>query len=141
MIYNDNMEIKNVATDTINEQLVLDKYLIFLWKCEEKKVVGNQVIFTFSRDDSIPQIEEVRKLEKEYGEYRVGSMLPTVVFPLLGIVFLTVFLILYLVQKENFNLLLFFFALGIPAILCIIVSVLVMVLRTMTVKKILKFQW
>ncbi len=130
------MEQKQVITNNINEQLVLDKYLIFLWKCEKKEYVGGQVVYTFSRDDSIPQIEEVRKLEKEYGEYKIGSMLPTFIFPALAMVLLTVLLILYIIQKENFNIILWFCSLGIPAILCIVASAIFMILRSMTVKKI-----
>ena len=130
------MEEKTVITNPHNEQLVLDKHMLFLWKCEEKKTVGNHIEIRFSRDDSAPYIEELRKLENEFGEYHVGTMLPTIILPAVSMVLFTIFLIIYLVNKDDFNFPLFFFAILLPALLCLLAAMVFMVLRTMTINKI-----
>ena len=75
------MEKEVVTTNQINEKLVLDKHFIFEYKCDEKKVIGSKIELHFSRDDEVPYIEELRKLENEYGEYKIGSMIPMFIFP------------------------------------------------------------
>lgn len=132
------MEEKTIITNANNEQLVLDKYLLFLWKCEEKKTFGNRIEIRFSRDDSVPYIDELRKLENEFGEYRIGTMLPTIILPGVSIVLFTVFLIFYLFNKDNFNFPLFFFTILLPALLCLLVAMVFMILRTITISKINK---
>ena len=132
------MEEKVVITNNQNEQLVFDKYTLFLWKCEEKKVIGNKIELRFSRDDSVPYIEELRKLENEFGEYHVGSMLPTIILPAVSIVLFTVFLIIYLVNRDNFNFPLYFLSICLPALACLLVAMVFMFLRTMTINKITK---
>ena len=130
------MEEKTVITNSMNEQLVFDKHTLFLWKCEEKKVVGKNIEFRFSRDDSLPYIEEIRKLENEFGEYHVGSMLPTIVLPAISIVLFTVFLIIYLFNKDNFNFSLYFFSILLPALFFLLVAMVLMFLRTNKINKI-----
>ena len=130
------MEEKTVITNPNNEKLVLDKHFLFLWKCEEKKVIGNNIELRFSRDDSVPYIEDLRKLENEFGEYKIKSMLPTIILPAIAIVLFTVFLIVFLFNRENFNFLTYFLALIVPALILIMGSVVFMVLRTRTINKI-----
>lgn len=132
------MEEKTVITNSYNEQLVLDKHILFLWKCEEKKTFGNRIELRFSRDDSVPYIEELRKLENEFGEFRVGTMLPTIILPAVAIVMFTVFLIIYLFNKDNFNFPLYFFSIMLPALLCLVAAMGFMVFRTYKIDQITK---
>lgn len=129
---------KTVITSYINEKVVLDKHEIFLYKCLERKTVGRKVIITFSRDESLPYINEIKKLEEQYPNYMVGTMLPTLICPVISFVLLTVFLVVFFVTKPNFNLPLFFCALMIPAILLLAVSVIFMILRVRKLSKIEK---
>ena len=94
------MEEKVVITNQNNEKQILDSYLIFEYKCLEKKYQGNKVIYRFQRDDSVSYIEELRKLENEYGGYHIGSMLPTIILPVISIILFTIFLVLMFVLKE-----------------------------------------
>lgn len=130
------MEEKIVITNSNNEKLVLDKHFLFLWKCEEKKVIGNHIEIRFSRDDSVPYIDELRKLEYEFGEYHVGTMLPTIILPAISIVLFTVFLIIFLLNRDNFNFPLYFFSIVLPALLLLFASMVFMFLRTSKINKI-----
>ena len=130
------MEEKTVITNSNNEKLVLDKHFLFLWKCEEKKVVGGHIEIRFSRDDSVPYIDELRKLENEFGEYRVGTMLPTIILPAISMVLFTVFLVIFLLNRDNFNFPLYFFSIVLPALLLLLASMIFMFLRTSKINKI-----
>lgn len=132
------MEEKTVITNSNNEKLVLDKHLLFLWKCEEKKVIGSRIELRFSRDDSVPYIEELRKLEIEFGEYRVGTMLPTIILPAISMVLFTVFLVIFLLNKDNFNFTPYFFSIILPALILLLASMVFMFLRTSKINKIAK---
>lgn len=132
------MEEKTVITNNNNEKLVLDKHLLFLWKCEEKKVIGSRIELRFSRDDSAPYIEELRKLEIEFGEYRVGTMLPTIILPAISMVLFTVFLVIFLLNKDNFNFIPYFFSIILPALILLLASMVFMFLRTSKINKIAK---
>ena len=130
------MEEKTVITNSNNEKLVLDKHFLFLWKCEEKKVIGGHIEIRFSRDDSVPYIDELRKLENEFGEYRVGTMLPTIILPAISMILFTVFLVIFLLNRDNFNFPLYFFSIVLPALLLLLASMIFMFLRTSKINKI-----
>ena len=132
------MEEKTVITNQINAQLVIDKYLIFKWKCLEKKYIGSKIEIHFSRDDSLPYIDELRKLENEYGEYKVGTMLPTYILPGVSMVLFTVFIIIFFVNKDHFDFLPYFLSLILPALICLVLAFIFMFLRSRTIGKIEK---
>ena len=131
------MEKKTVITNLVNEKQVLDTYFLFEYKCLEKKYQGDKIILEFERDDSVPYIQELRNLEYQYGSYKVGSMLPTVICPIISFILFTVFLIL-MFALDDFNLILYFCALMLPAILFLVISALFMILRIRMVNKIEK---
>lgn len=132
------METKVVETNAINEKQILDTYLLFEYKCEKKEVVGNKIIFTFSRDDSVPYISELRKLEYQYGSYKVGSLIPGIVLPIISFILLTVFLVIFLVKRDEINVIPLFFAICGPALLFLLIGALFMILRLLAVSKIEK---
>lgn len=130
------MEEKTVVTNLNNEKLVLDKHLLFEWKCLNRQYHGSKVEIKFQRDDSVSYFSELKKLENEYGEYKIGSMIPTIICPAISIIMFTVFLVLFLVNRENFNFLLYFLSILLPAIAIFLVGVAFMLLRYFSVKKI-----
>lgn len=132
------MEEKVVITNQNNEKQILDSYLIFEYKCLEKKYQGNKVIYRFQRDDSVSYIDELRKLENEYGGYHIGSMLPTIILPVISIILFTIFLVLMFVLKDNFNLILYFCSLILPALLFLFLGAVFMFLRIRMINKIEK---
>ena len=132
------MSEKVVVTNFINEKNVLDKHDIFLYKCLERKIIGKKIEIRFSRDESLPYNKEVDDLEKTYPNYHIGSMVPTFICPVISMLLMTVFLILFFVLKPNFNFLLYFCVLLIPAIISLVTAVLVMILRVNVINKIEK---
>lgn len=130
------MEKVTVITNPLNEHLVLDKYTLFEYKCEEKKIIGKKIQFTFSRDDSVPYIEDLRKLEKEFGEYKIRPMWLTIVSPIISFMLFSVFLVLFVSMGKSFNMNIYFPGLLIPAIVFLLVGVLIMVFRGKALQKI-----
>ena len=130
------MEKKTVITNQMNEKQILDTYLLFEYKCLEKKQQGKKIIFEFERDDSVSYIKELRNLEYQYGSYKVGSMLPTTILPIISFVLFTVFLVLMFALGDNFNLLLYFLTLVLPALIFLALSAVLMVLRIRSINKI-----
>ena len=63
-------------------------------------------------------------------------MLPTLILPAVSFIFLTVFLVLMFALGDKFNLLLYFFTLVLPGLLCLILGVVLMVLRVRMIGKI-----
>ena len=130
------MEEKIIKTNEINERQLIDTYSIFEYKCIERTVKGKRVTLKFVRDDSVPYIAELKKLEYQYGGYHSGSFLPTLLLPGLSFVLFTVFLVLMLTLKDNFNLMLYFFTLVLPALLFLALGVVLMILRARMIGKI-----
>ena len=131
------MEEKTIITNAINAQIITDKYLIFEWKCLEQKSIGvNKLELRFARDDSVSYINELRKLEEEYGDYKVGTMLPTFILPGVSMALFTAFIIVFFINRDHFDFLLFFLTLVLPAIICLALAFLFMLLRSRTIAKI-----
>ena len=130
------MERKTVITDSINEKQIMDTYLLFEYKCEEKKIVGSKIRLTFVRDDSVPYIKELRQLEYEYGSYRVGSLLPGIILPILSFILLTVYLVIFLVKRNTIDVMPLFFAICVPALVLLMLGALFMILRLLAINNI-----
>ena len=130
------METKIIKTNEINERQLIDTYSIFEYKCTERTANGKRITLKFVRDDSVPYIDELKKLQYQYGSYNVGSMLPTLLLPAVSFLLFTVFLILMFALGEMFNLLLYFCTLVLPALLLLILGVVFMVLRIRMIGKV-----
>ena len=130
------METKIIKTNDLNERQLLDTYSIFEYKCVQRTVKGKSIILKFERDDSVPYINELKKLQYQYGSYRVGSMLPTLILPAVSFIFLTIFLVLMFALGDKFNWLLYFFTLVLPGLIFLILGVVLMVLRVRMIGKI-----
>ncbi|MBO4855776.1 MAG: hypothetical protein J5511_00180 [Bacilli bacterium] len=130
------METKIIKTNEINERQLIDTYSIFEYKCTERTVNGKRITLKFVRDDSVPYIDELKKLQYQYGSYNVGSMLPTLLLPAVSFLLFTAFLILMFALGEKFNLLLYFCTLVLPALLLLILGVVFMILRIRIIGKV-----
>lgn len=130
------MEEKTIITNPLNEKLVLDTHLLFEWKCLEKKVVGGSIQFTFSRDDTKPYHKELVELEKEYGEYKMRSLVPTFVFAAIAFILITAFFVCFVLNRANF--LVFFLSLVLPALAFLFAACIFTVFRYLSYSKIMK---
>ena len=128
------MEEKQVTTNAINENIILSKYMLFEWRCEKKENIGRKVIFTFSRDNEKPYYKELVKLEEEFGNYKIGTMIPSYVLSILAFLLITAFFILYLVDKSN--VLIYFLAVSLPGLLCLLGAVGFTIFRFIGINKI-----
>lgn len=132
------MEIKEVVVTNENAQITLDKYLIFEYKCLEQRNMGNKTYFKFERDNEVPYYEELVKLEQEYGEYKIKSMTGVSLMPIITFVLVTIFLVVFLIDKEHFNFTLMFSLLMIPALLVLVFTVALTVIKLKAISKINK---
>ena len=130
------MEEKTIITNPLNEKLVLDTHLLFEWKCLEKKVVGGNIQYTFSRDDSKPYHEELIKLEKEYGEYKMRSLIPTFIFAGIAFILITAFFVCFVLNRANF--LIYFLSMVLPALAFLFAACIFTILRYLSYSKIMK---
>ena len=129
------MEEKIIVTNEINEKHLIDTYLLFEYKCINRTQQGSKITLTFQRDDSVPYIEELRKLEREYGSYHIGSLLPGLILPPISFILFTVFLITIFV-KTGMSIFVTVPAFVIPAVILLVIAVVFMLLRMKTVNKI-----
>ena len=132
------MQEKIVKTNLINEKAVIDKHLIFEWKCLERKQENKTITLKFQRDDSVPYIKELEQLELEYGDYKLGSMIPAVALPCAALVLLTIFLICFITMRDNFNFLVYFLSFNVPALLCVVGGFIFMFLRVRAIGRLEK---
>lgn len=130
------MEKVTRITNKLNEQIVIDKYLLFEWKLTKQEEQGRKIVLEFERDDSVPYIEELRKLENSYYEYHIGPMFLSIIFPIIAFIFLTIFLVLMIIQRGNFKTEIYFPSLMIPAFVFLLLGVLITFLRSKAINKI-----
>ena len=123
------METKEIVVHVNDAKLTLDKYLLFEYTCLEQRKQGQNVYFRFERDDEVPYIEELRKLEAEYPKFKIGSMLSVTLMPIVTFVLATIFLVVFLIDRKNFNFTLMFSLLMIPALLILVLTVVFTIVR------------
>ena len=130
------METKEVVVNINDAKLTLDKYLLFEYKCVEQKTQGRNIYFKFQRDDEIPYIDELRKLEASYPTYKIGTMSMVSLMPIVAIALVTIFLVVYLTNRSSFNFTLMFSLLMIPALLVLVLTVLLTIFRLKRIRRI-----
>ena len=128
--YNNNMEKcqRKVNSYTVTRSVYLMG--LFDWKLvkEEKKENAPSTLY-FERDESVPYYEEMVEIEKTMSP----KLLPfwVLIIPVaVAFILVTIFLILYLANKSNFNTMTYFFAFFIPAMALLLVDTLVFYLRS-----------
>ena len=114
------MEKKKVITNTINENLIISKHLLFEWKVEEKQTKGKKVTFVFSRDKQKPYHEELVKLEKEFGNYKIWPMFPSYILSGLAFLLITIFFVFYMIDKAN--MLIYFLSFTLPGLILLLAA-------------------
>ena len=111
---------------------------LFDWKLvSEEKHENAPSVLHFERDENVPYYQEMVAIEKELSP----KLLPVwaLIAPVaLSFVLITVYLILYLINRESFDKMFYFYVLFIPATLFLIVSAVVFFLRSRQLMNYLK---
>ena len=111
---------------------------LFDWKLvqEDKKENAPSVLY-FERDETVPYYEEMVEIEKETSPKLIPFW--TLLVPV-GISFalITIFLILYLVNKPNFDTMKYFYIFFIPAMGLLLIDTLIFYLRSRQLMNYLK---
>ena len=111
---------------------------LFDWKLvkEEKKDDAPSILY-FERDENVPYYQEMVEVEKEISP----KLLPfwVLIIPIaIAFILVTVYLALYLALKPNFDKMLFFFALFVPAMVMLLLDTLIFYLRSRQLMNYLK---
>ena len=132
------METKIIKTNDINERQLLETYSIFEYKCVERTVNGRKITLKLVRDDSVPYYQELVKLEQEYGEFKIKNMTGVSLMPIITFILVTIFLVVFLIDKEHFNFTLMFSLLMIPALVVLAFTVVLTVIKLRSFSKVNK---
>ena len=111
-----------VITNQINEKYVMDKYILFQYRCLDRKLEKGKIYLTFEEDDSLPYYQDLKRLEKEYGDYKIFPLFPILLFPVTAFILLTIFLIIYFVNKDTISYVTLFLSLMLPALIILLVG-------------------
>ena len=130
------MKEKVVETTIGKEKFVFDKYSLFEYKCLEEKRIGKKAIFRFQRDDSVPYIDELRKLENEYGEIKIKKPIPLFIFPVISFLLISAYLILIINRESDKQFLIYTLAVLLPGVLFIAASLLYTLWYATYIKKV-----
>lgn len=130
------METKEIVVNINDAKITLEKYLLFDYECVEQRQQGNNVYFRFQRNDDVPYIEELRELEATYPNYKIGSLMTISLMPIVTFVLVTIFLVVFLLDRKNFNFTLMFSLLMIPALLVLVLTVILTVVRLKRIRKV-----
>ena len=111
---------------------------LFDWKLvkEEKKENAPSILY-FERDETVPYYQEMVEIEKETSPQLIPFW--TLIIPV-GISFslITVFLILYLVNRPNFEAMKYFYIFFLPAMGLLLIDTLIFYLRSRQLMNYLK---
>ena len=103
---------------------------LFDWKLvKEEKQENAPSILYFERDESVPYYEEMVEIEKTMSP----KLLPfwVLIIPVaIAFILVTIFLILFIANKDNFDTMKFFYIFFIPAMALLLVDTLVFYLRS-----------
>ena len=130
------MQSKTIKISLINRDTCVSKHTLFEWVLvkEEKHVLTTTLYF--ERDDSLPYIKELEKLEFSYQEYNYLPFPLVIVLCALAFICFTVFLCIFLHNKEHFDQHLYALAfVGVGAI-SLIGAVLILFSRNKTAERI-----
>ncbi len=111
---------------------------LFDWKLvkEEKKENAPSILY-FERDENVPYYQEMVEVEKETSP-KLFPFWFLLIPVIIAFILVTIYLILYLALKPNFDTLLFFFVLFVPASVMLLVDTLLFYLRSKQLMNYLK---
>ena len=103
---------------------------LFDWKLvKEDKKENAPSLLHFERDENVPYYQEMVEVEKEISPKLIPFWV--LIIPVaLAFILITVFLILYLSLKENFDVMKYFFFFFIPASVLLLLDTLIFYLRS-----------
>ncbi len=110
---------------------------IFKWVVTTKETKSNKTTVYFQRETDIPHYEEIVSLEKQFKKETTASSVPTYVFVIITLVFMTLYLICsWLLPDDSYNLTLFL-ALMVPGLVFLLLAFLFMYIRIKKIQKII----
>ena len=111
---------------------------LFDWKLvkEEKSENGPSVLY-FERDETVPYYAEMVEAEKDISPKLIPFW--TLLIPVgISFVLVTIYLIMYLVMKPNFDTMKYFFIFFVPAMVFLLIDTLLFFIRSKQLMKYLK---
>ena len=111
---------------------------LFDWKLvkEEKKENAPSLLY-FERDETVPYYQEMVEIEKEISPKLIPFWILLVPVGI-SFILITVFLILYLVNKPNFDIMKYFYIFFLPAMGLLLIDTLIFYLRSRQLMNYLK---
>lgn len=92
----------------------------FGWEILNQQDDNNYILITFSRDEKIKNIEEIKKLEEAYFSIKLLPFWPIIFFSVFSFILYTVYFVLALIYKKNFDYLLYSLSILLPATLLLL---------------------
>ena len=111
---------------------------LFDWKLvkEEKKDDAPSILY-FERDENVPYYQEMVEVEKEISPKLIPFWV--LIIPIaIAFILVTVYLALFLALRPNFDKMLFFFVLFVPAMVMLLLDTLIFYLRSKQLMNYLK---
>ena len=111
---------------------------LFDWKLvkEEKKDDAPSILY-FERDENVPYYQEMAEVEKEISPKLIPFWV--LIIPIaIAFILVTVYLALFLALRPNFDKMLFFFVLFVPAMVMLLLDTLIFYLRSKQLMNYLK---
>ena len=111
---------------------------LFVWKLvkEEKKDDAPSILY-FERDENVPYYQEMAEVEKEISPKLIPFWV--LIIPIaIAFILVTVYLALFLALRPNFDKMLFFFVLFVPAMVMLLLDTLIFYLRSKQLMNYLK---
>ena len=109
---------------------------LFSWKLEkEEKLDVNKYILEFSRDENLPHLGEIKKLEKEFFKLSKIPLWSLAILPIVIIIYLTVFMILIMTKVIDVPQLYKSIILSVPPAIFLLITMLMTFLRNKDIQK------
>ena len=109
---------------------------LFSWKLEkEEKLDVNKYVLEFSRDENLPHLNEIKKLEKDFFKLSKIPLWSLAILPVVIIVYLTVFMILFMTKTLDVEQMYKSIILSVPPAIFLLITMLMTFLRNKDIQK------
>lgn len=124
------MENKKITVYPNEKTNVIEEHLTFLWKLEkEEPKSGGKIELFFTRDDSISYHTKVVEIEEKFRPKFI-PLFACLIPAICSIILVTIFLFIYLSNKDNPDIAKTLIAFFIPSSICLFLTVVLVFLRT-----------
>ena len=122
-----------------------DEYIktvnVFDWKVQDKEILGVKMKITLEREMGTSYYQEIKKLEKEWHKETTFPSWPTYVLSAIALVLITIYLVLFLNNQDEYGNLLFdikqFLCFMLPRIITILIAFIYSFIRSRKINKII----